>query len=481
MPSPQRPPRGSPPRRAALHERTDSHTNERSLRMVGDPQAKIYETPYPTKPSQILSPKGYPGSTIGAEVDVSDDGNAPGETKEHIGDSESLPPSQGRKGSPGTIHVDNASSTWQSSTDASFHTPKTTSPSMDTSASSLAMDPPVEYGGRLSDDIVQLPSVPFGSELSGPYRSNSSDPLGRQPLQANDSESSLSSSNSTGTVIVKKDRDGKKRVSYSAFPNMARPSSSRSYLPQSTPQKSAATSMTEQQSPISPMSPSSPVSISFTTPTERRTSSFPAHGNPQGASQSSVNLQYPMIRPPSASASWVEPPNSTPERPQRTLERNQDRWNPHLSTVQSEGTGSLSDGRSSQSTWLPDSTRVSKSSSMVLNGRESSELPPLPGPPPPGVDPDVHPLPSPPQVHHRDLTGSTIRIVNGQEDHVPTLRPIPGSRDSAMLRLPSASGENRNSFVTKRGSNMSFFRDSIPAWAKCVYLEIYDAVPANVE
>ncbi len=473
MPSPQRPPRSSLPKRAALHERTDSQTNERSLRMVGDPQATIYGTPYPTKPSQILLPKGYAGPTVGAELSVSNDRRAPGETKEHIGNPESLPHAQGRKRSPGTIIADDTPSTLQSSTDSSSHVPHTATSTMDTSTRSLAVDQPAEEGSRISDDIVHLPSVTSRSELSGLYPSTSSVPLGRQPVQAKDSESSLSSSNSTGTVIVTRNRDGKKRASYSAFPNVARPSSSRSTLPQNTPQKSAATNTMGQESPVSPVSPSSPVPMSYETTKERRTSSSPVHGNLQAATQSSVNFQYPVIRPPSASASWLEPPTSTPERPQRPLERDQARWNPHLSTVPSEGTGSPLEGRSSKSISLPGSNRVSKSSSMVLNGRGSSDLHQLSNPPPSGDSPGVPSLPSPPPVHHRDLTGSTIRVVNEREDHVPTLQPIPGSRDSAIPGFVSASGGHRNSVVTKRGSNRSFFHDSIPAWAKCVYLEVY--------
>lgn len=476
MPSPHRPPRGSPPRRAALHERTDSHTNERSLRMVGDPQAPVYGSPYPTKPSQILSPKGYPGSTVGAELGVSNDQSPSSAPREQVVDSLNFITSQGRKRAFDLIHIDDVSSTRQSSTDASFHTPQTATPSVDTSTSFPATDPPAEEGGRMSDDIVQLPTVRSRSELSGPYTPKPSDSLGRQPIQAMDSESSLSSSNSTGTVIVKKNRDGKKRASYSAFPNVVRPTSSRSILPQTTPQRSTSADVTEQQSPVPSISPSSPVSISFGTSRERRISSSPFYGNLQAASQSSVNLQYPVIRPPSASASWAESPSTTPERPQRTLERNQSRWNPHLSTVQSEGTGSLSEGRSSQSMWLPDSTRVSKASSMALQGRESSDLPPVPSPPPSGAkstsppplgaDLDVPRLPSPTTIQHRNLTGSTIRVVSEQDDHVPALQTIPGSRDSAHLGVPAASGDNRNSFVAKRGSNMSFFRDSIPAWAR---------------
>ena len=163
--------------------------------------------------------------------------------------------------------------------------------------------------------------------------------------------------------------------------------------------------------------------------------------------------------------SRVEPPNFTPRRPSRTLERQQDRWNPHLSTVPSEGTGSQSEGRSSHTTWLPESSRVSKSSFTTVNPRGNSDMPPLPGPAPPQRSSDLAPLPDPPVFPKRDSTGSTIRVVNEQEDDLPTpLPPIPGSRGSEYLGI--ASGDNRYSVVSGRGSKASFFRDSIPAWAK---------------
>lgn len=160
----------------------------------------------------------------------------------------------------------------------------------------------------------------------------------------------------------------------------------------------------------------------------------------------------------------MEPPRFTPRRPSRT-ERSQDRWNPHLSTVPSEGTNSQSKGRSSHTTWLPESSRVSKSSFTAMNARGSSDVPPLPSPPPTRESSGLPPLPSPPAIPQRDVTGSTIRVVNEPEDDLPTpLPPIPGSRGSEYLGV--ASGDNRHSVVTKRGSRASFFRDSIPAWAK---------------
>lgn len=161
----------------------------------------------------------------------------------------------------------------------------------------------------------------------------------------------------------------------------------------------------------------------------------------------------------------AEPPTFPPQHPSRTLERHQDRWNPHLSTVPSEGTGSQSEGRSSHTTWLPESSRVSKSSFTAVNARGSSDMPPLPTPSPAQESSNLAPLPPSPALPQRDVTGSTIRVVNDAEDDLPTsLPPIPGSRGSEFLGVTP--GDNRYSVVTKRGSRASFFRDSIPAWAK---------------
>lgn len=478
MSSPHRA-RGSPARRAALHERSDSHTNERAsrtLRMVGDPQAPMYgSSPFPTKPSQILSPKLYnnpPGSTAGTEIGVSQEQNAPGETEHIVGDSSNVAVSQSRRGSPEIDENHDVPTPQTSSTAASFYTPQALTP-MHTSTSFLSLDQVPEDTGRVSDDIVQLPSVPSRPEGVESYPVADSDGIpGRQPVLSKESDSSLSSSNSTGTVIVRKHKIGGKRASYSAFPNM-RPSSSKSNLSLSTPQRSAFKELGGETSPVSPLSPIAPVPASPATPVERRTSSVPIYGNMQVASQSSLNLQYPVIRPPAASASWAESPIAQPQKTQRAVERAQERWNPHLSTVQSvrsEGTDSQSDERASQSMWLPDSSRVSKSSSsMAMYARGSSDLPPVPSPHPPQGSSDLPSLPILLPIQQRDVTGSsTIRVVSEQDDELSTLPPpIPGSRGSEFLVAPR--GDNRGSPVTKRGSRASFFRDSIPAWAKAYY------------
>ena len=295
---PPRPSKGSPPRRAALHERSDSHTNERAsptLRVIGDPRAQIHaSSPFPTKPSQILSPRVYhQGSTFGSGIGASDSGGSESGTEN---DTEEL------------LNTATSYAHYQSGradTEDAFHTPNHgTTPGPDTSTSFLTMDECIEdKNNRLSDDIVQLPSISpsFQSfELYG--TANRSDPS-QQPTPK-DSDGSLSSSNSTGTVIVKRNRGGVKHTSYSAFPNTARPGSSKSNSSLSTLQRPATSDTEGIDAPIFPISPTSPTSPGHAVPQERRISSVPLYANLHISSQSSVNLQYPVIRPPSASASW---------------------------------------------------------------------------------------------------------------------------------------------------------------------------------
>ena len=299
MSIPLRPSKGSPPRRAALHERSDSHTNERispTLRVIGDPQAQIHaSSPFPTKPSQILSPKEHNGqrSTFGLGVAASNSGQHYGVTEKDYEDplNTATSYSQHQSGSAGLKHA--------------FDLPtRGTTPRPDTGTSILKMDEGTENNtSRLSDDIVQLPSVSPGFQSSELYETAHPRDALRQPA-SKDSDGSLSSSNSTGTVVVKRNRDGVKHAFYSAFPNTARPASSKSDLSLSTPQNAFISDTQGRDAPVSPISPSSPVSSGYAMPQERRISSIPLSANLHASSQTSVNLQYPVIRPPSASASW---------------------------------------------------------------------------------------------------------------------------------------------------------------------------------
>ena len=296
---PPRPSKGSPPQRAALHERSDSHTNERvspTLRIIGDPQAQVHaSSPFPTKPSQVLSPKGYNGQglTFGPGVGASNSRQQYTVTENDHEDPLN------------TATLNSERQSGIAGTKDAFDIPTYGSESRpDTSTSFPRTDEGSENDtSRLSDDIVQLPSVSPGFPSSKLYGTAHQRDALRQPT-SKDSDGSLSSSNSTGTVIVKRNRDGLRHASYSAFPNTARPGSSKSDLSLTTPQKAVTSDARERDVPVSPISPSSPVSSRKVMPQEGRISSVPLYADLHPSSQNSLNLQYPVIRPPSASASW---------------------------------------------------------------------------------------------------------------------------------------------------------------------------------
>ena len=485
MPTQPHPSRGSPPRRA-LHERTDSHTNEgasSTLRMVGEPQASIYTTsPYPTKPSQILSPSGHyalPQATLKdtpyRHIPLTSPHAAQPQDRDIL--SAANPTDYTQQGS------DAGEVSETSSADVSFYTPspmKSTpglSSRIDRSEKSFAAGPTRGLIRKVSDDEP----LQFGSAMATAAPNSQSNQIeampdmDRQPANK-DSDNSLSSTNSTGTMIVRKTREGKKRASYSAFPNTSRPSSPRSNISSPVSQRSIPLASGEIAATGSPGSPSTPVSATFPASSESRILSTPEANTPN-------YVQYPIIKPPSASGSWAESSLKTPQKPSRALNRAQDRWNPHLSTVQSEGTpSSASVERTSQSMWFPDSSRASKASSTFFSPRMSPDLPPVPArdsadhPTSSRIDLDLTPLPSPPlhlpappPVRQRDVTGSTIRVVHERKNRALDLpTTIPGSRDSEPI-TPNAPEGRKSVVVTRPGSRASFFRDSIPAWAKAYY------------
>ena len=475
MPSPPRRPRGSPPRQA-LYERSDSHTNERgspTLRVVGEPQESIYgRSPYPTKPSQILLPSGqYSQQQLAFEGNPYEQDprtNLP--TLSQITE-----PSKEDRGFNSRQGSDAGRLTERSSADVSFYTASARNstafgtPNAERSNSSFALN-------RLGSSIRQITddAGPPESEVQSAQDSSAASSP-RQPSNKV-SDNSLSSVNSTGTVIVKKTRDGKKRISYSAFPHTGRPTSSRSNVSTPTSQRSSPKIVDEQSAQRSPLISNSSSSPTFPSSPERRISSAPAESD-----GSPSRIQYPVIKPPSASGSWAESSTAAPRVPPRALERAQQRWNPHLSTVQSIRSSSLSGERNSQNLWLPDSSRASKGSSIMPGSHESSDMPPLPGTKSPETalisrgkaGASMHPTPSvdmatSPPFRQRDSTGSTIRVVSDQDDEKLDIPPtIPGSRDSNGA--VSAPKIRRTTVVARPGSRASFFQDSIPAWAKSYY------------
>ncbi|KAL8652005.1 MAG: hypothetical protein Q9226_004450 [Calogaya cf. arnoldii] len=450
MTSPTRSLRRSPPRRP-LHERSDSQANERASptsRISADAREYPHKiTPYPTHPSHILSPKKASRPGLVPKV-LEDDGGMLLPTRP-ASDIELNYRQDKKTKDPGLwkevrTHHGNSIRPLSIGNTMPVHPLNFNPPERFAHEKDIQQEN-ADDGDQASDEIVQLPSVsdvPEARELPNQPREPSftrpqlDHTPSRPPTDAKSSDLSLSSSDSTGTIIRHKVRPS--RGSYSAFPPTSRPTSSKSGNSPPTPQRTFPPSSEDAASRRVSAGPVSFQDLQQPLPA--------ATSGPHRAVSDVVNLQYPVVRQPSASGSWAETSNNLQgfaiPRPQPPLNRNHDRWNPHLSTVPSE----FSDERSSDNVWAPSSVGMSTSSLDVTQQRNAHQS--------------------------RDLTGSTIRMVNESDDNVSNLlSPIPGSRGSAFYSVLSGGSRHRRRSVpqARPTSKGSFFRDSIPAWAKLYY------------
>ena len=330
----------------------------------------------------------------------------------------------------------------------------TNEPHYNANGRSFIVDQTIE-DERQSDEIVQLPSVASDSELGALDSASSilnahepsySQQPQQQPVVPKSSDGSISSAGSTGTVIRTKLRDRPNRASYSAFPFSSRPSTSKSNIPwgsATTPLPATSDVDTSPVSPVSPVIPDSPGNSSVQPVNSHRVVSLA-----RSDASDTVNVQYPLVRPPTTSGSWAETSENAQNRPSRNPARNPNRWNPHLSTVESEG---MTD-RSSDSLHFADSSRTSR----AANSR--AQTPPLPV------------FPRSAKAPQRNAITPTIRMVNEKDDVGTGLAPVPGSRSSARLSMFSGHSNRDNHRTampsTRPSSRGSFFRDSIPGWAR---------------
>ncbi|KAI4200634.1 MAG: hypothetical protein LQ350_003774 [Teloschistes chrysophthalmus] len=461
MTSPTRSLRRSPPRRP-LHERSDSKANERPLsasRLSTDLEKSIYKnTPFPTHPSHVLSPKHASRSGLAPRIHE-DHGGVPAQEnsasraafrvsglydRERREDVQGQDTEKEARNSVRPLSIGNA--TPIAVPPLNFHPPPhplNFHPPSRPSRTSIHEEDIIEWGNQDSRPLLQLPSFPSLPDINEPSvpATKAQGTSDHQPVNTKSSEASLSSSESTGTIVRHKVRLS--RGSYSAFPPVSRPSSSKSGGSPSTPQRAFPSSSDDGVS-ISPVSASS---ATFQSPETQELASTPV-SRPHRAVSDVVNFQFPAIRQPSATGSYAETSGEVqdvaipwPQRkPERIYDR-YDRWNPHLSTVPSE----ITEERGSESLVLPNSASMSTSS------LDTNQLVP---------------------AQQKDMTGSTIRVVDESDDNVSNLLPtIPGSRGSAFYSvLSGGSRSKRKSAAQPRPTSKgSFFRDSIPAWAKVYY------------
>ena len=447
--------------------------------MVDNADAQIYKSsPFPLHPSQVLSPRGGFRQGFGF-----DDGLGVSKEEYHPDDmttttDPTVQPRYHEETEQSGSSSDNGGLPTQNPT--SNQTP----PDVHSSSSPVPPDDDLmryiserrglarermgpndgidDDGLRVSDEIVPLPSVKSfsvgrgGGVDSRPVTPRSHPGSSSDHVHSNHSNHSLSSAGSSGTVVRNRERTRGKRGSYTAFPPppvpSLRPDSSRSGRSFSTPFGPSSQSSTGS----SPSQGSSP----FPTP-DHRTASVPIYASLQPGKQSAPVVQFPVVRP--SSQAFRAESSDLSSRPQHVEDRNvPDRWNPHLSKISSEGTGD----RDSRGTMLASDSGPSKSSSMAVDLSSASSNP-------------VPPQPS--HVRERDITGSTVRVVNedGDESKLsPSILQAPGaaffhalSSDRPKSPGPKPPKERRVSATRAGpGSRGSMLKDSIPVWARYVIL-----------
>ena len=481
MSSPPRRLRRSPPRQP-LHERSESQTNERDSPTSQPSEKPFYikqDIVYPTRSSQTLLPTDQHLPPLWSHQE--DGAEASREPSEDVDPAKQDRYVQKR----GSRDIQDLSQgPWvKLPTDPS---PSATPPSgtphaQDTDWKSDRT--PSRTGIRMvtgsCESLTGLPAEPHLETHEGGSTSS------RRPANK-ESDNSLSSTSTTGTVIVHKLQEGKKRASYSAFPYTygARPSSSRSNLSsKSSPQKSSPELQADQASQGFASSPLGRPSSSLTPADERRPLALTQSDVPIEKKEA-VQLQYPVVKPPSFSGSWAQTSSGAPPPvPLKAAGRLQQPWNPRLSTVPSEMTNPASGEQRRSTLWISDSERTTRSLSEDLSLRESTDQSLMPnrssqevshlsrsydaGSSQPSPVSDVQ---EPPPVKQRDVSSSTIRVVKERDgrDTLNVPSTIPGSSGSPTTRTVG-SRDGVSGTVPRPSSRASFFKDSVPAWAKSYY------------
>ncbi|KAJ5375397.1 hypothetical protein N7517_007403 [Penicillium concentricum] len=479
----------SPRARRALHERTPSHSNERSptqsLRMVPNEELDMYTaTPFPTKPEQILLPlpgKGqqqyisdtgfsysdHPGSSaysppaftqpgpnsprdhsIGESWDVSstvDTGNSPPQ----LWDDD---PSSSKSSLPDTGKAPDYGSESSEYSDDEMMVLPTTTPTIKAVISEPSMSP------KSSAESVAGYSSPVLEQLGAPSSPNfvmldNSSMNFHGSATASESDprtNSLSSYNSRGTVV--------RRVGSAPwFQNAFQPASSEhsSYgspsFHSSPPAQSIASfhSSPPAQSIASFRSSSRAPSGSRSQSATSSSRSLRSASDLQAAIDNGVPIQYPRIRVPSSSSSRAgtsvtSERDFTPGPPSGRCNPHlaSGRWNPHLSTV--------------SSIWSADELTNLAGQTDTDSDRDMAE-PTLP--PPAALSPEP--------------TRSSVWLVDSNDsddERLDSLTKLP-TRPIFSQSLSSGSKRSNSTRSLQRpGTGTSTILNILPTWAKVYYL-----------
>ncbi|KAJ5545391.1 hypothetical protein N7461_007695 [Penicillium sp. DV-2018c] len=478
----------SPRARRALHERSPSHTNERSptrsLRIVADEEVDMYTaTPFPTKPEQILLP--MPGK--GQQQYISDTGftysdhqlgqststysspsfssAAPNSPRDHsIGESWDVSSTVDTGNSPPQMWDDDPSSSKSSlpeigsgkagdygsdSSEPEYSDDEMiVLPTATPTIKAVISEPPTSPKSSVGSDSVAGYSSPNLEQIGAPSSPNfvmlDNSSMNFRPATAS-SESdprtnSLSSYHSRGTVVR---HAGAAPWFQNAFQTA---SSDQSGSYQSSPFHSSPPAQSIASFHSSSRLPSGSRSRSATSSSR----SLRSVSDLQAAIDSGVPIQYPRIREPSYSSSRAGT-SVTPERdftPGPASGRcnpvlASGRWNPHLSTV--------------PSIWSSDDLSNLAAQADTESDREMAE-----------------PTQPQPAVLQSETTRSSVWLVDSSSDsdseRLDSLTKLP-TRPVFTQSLSSGSKRSNSTRSLQRpGTGSSTILNILPTWAKVYYL-----------
>jgi hypothetical protein len=510
------------PKRLALHERTNSHTNQQTyphptIRPITDADAKVYATsPFPNAASQVFAPRGRdllaPKATTSGSAspiipvpNLSEPNPNPTFATPKVRDQDFSLNASIRP------HVYNSSShNGPRPEPTSAHSRPFSYPPGEVQSSSPIT--PLSYGidvdrlamvegSNVNNDYLGVPShlTPFagrhGLSQSSPITPQTSSTTNRSGLGAiatvasdlsfDSTPMSVGSAASNGTVIRKRGFTGPVPPGFfSLFPPVPTPQSGSSRYDAVRPRRSSsAPPRPVSEGPLSPISTGTQSPVSPMSDSDDSARSSPRHSRSRSESLlQTPDRQYPVLQFPSGSSAvesvgsgQYEPESLDHLIPRKPVSRsNAVRWNSYMSTIPSE---SEPDTRSSLN-------RSSANKSELSTGRReefrrsSSALPPPLEPdelPSGAIDfatlDTAFPLPEPLQVNRRSRqrissTGSTIRVVSESMGSIPNSPPRRIGSPTSIYSRPeyrdSGSQTDAATILSKRGS----WRENLPTWAR---------------
>ncbi|KAH0559715.1 hypothetical protein GP486_003764, partial [Trichoglossum hirsutum] len=527
----QQSPHRSPSPRKPLHERSDSQSNERSQRSSperghesdasdasdADPDTKHVDeeaqrfysaSPFPTRPSQVLSPKGFnrqgyavPKLPESQQERVSDAGPAfPHPNSAYsptssppfdLFDDESLKPAhlsprpkhkgkgKERERETGTLRSVNASDSSQG--DAArfradiaslpkpsgrhgppYHGAERAASGQPSPSSHLL--PPRAYRSAMRDEaatglgishphhVVHAPEPPTNA-VAGLAQSRSPTLSAFAPADSSGAAKSHRSRSSFSPSRSSDAADAAKGPQYSPFPSAQtslrrRSSSVTTPPPRANPERSTDS--------LASASVASQASSSHRSILVR---AVPSDDALKAAAAGGAAIQYPTVRPPSAQGSWAGSSITIPKRPRMT-ERTSPRlhqWNAQPPTPQSASV------RTSQQTY-PGLTSPRHVSPTNTEPRDSSSMSFVVAKFP--SDSALNTMQRQFASSQRDVTGSTIRVVYESDEYGDTVRDLrsPVTESPRFAESPRNTGSDLHRTDSTSGS--SFVSGGIPMWAR---------------